>query len=58
MSLVQSIEMARAERIGAEGNAVYYLTWTIAYSLYLVSKSMGMGNIVVDFFSEAIATRL
>jgi O-antigen/teichoic acid export membrane protein len=30
------------ERIGAEGNAVYYLTWTIAYSLYLVSKSMGI----------------
>jgi O-antigen/teichoic acid export membrane protein len=30
------------ERVGAEGNAVYYLTWTIAYSLYLVSKSMGI----------------
>src|SRR5262245_10099393 len=30
------------ERIGAEGNAVFYLTWTIAYSLYLVSKSMGI----------------
>jgi len=30
------------ERAGAEGNAVYYLTWTIAYSLYLVSKSMGV----------------
>jgi O-antigen/teichoic acid export membrane protein len=30
------------ERVGAEGNAVYYLTWTIAYSLYLVSKSMGV----------------
>ena len=30
------------ERVGPEGNAVYYLTWTIAYSLYLVSKSMGI----------------
>jgi O-antigen/teichoic acid export membrane protein len=30
------------ERAGAESNAIYYLTWTIAYSLYLVSKSMGI----------------
>jgi len=30
------------EHAGPEGNAVYYLTWTIAYSLYLVSKSMGI----------------
>jgi len=30
------------EGTGVEGNAVYYLTWTIAYSLYLVSKSMGV----------------
>jgi O-antigen/teichoic acid export membrane protein len=30
------------ERAGPESNAVYYLTWTIAYSLYLVSKSMGV----------------
>jgi O-antigen/teichoic acid export membrane protein len=30
------------EQAGAEDNAVYYLTWTIAYSLYLVSKSMGV----------------
>src|SRR5262249_38002558 len=30
------------EQAGAEANAVYYLTWTITYSLYLVSKSMGV----------------
>jgi O-antigen/teichoic acid export membrane protein len=30
------------EQVGAAGNAVFYLTWTIAYSLYLVSKSMGV----------------
>jgi O-antigen/teichoic acid export membrane protein len=30
------------ERVGAEGNAVYYLAWTISYSLYLVSKQMGV----------------
>ena len=30
------------EHVGPEGIAVYYLSWTIAYSLYLVSKSMGI----------------
>jgi O-antigen/teichoic acid export membrane protein len=30
------------ERAGAESNALYYLAWTITYSLYLVSKSMGI----------------
>lgn len=30
------------EQAGAEGNAVYYMAWTISYSLYLVSKQMGV----------------
>ncbi len=30
------------EHVGPEGIAVYYLSWTIAYSLYLISKSMGI----------------
>ncbi len=30
---------------GAAANAFYYLPWTIAYSLYLVSRNMGMSMI-------------
>jgi len=30
------------ETAGPEHNAVYYLAWTITYSLYMVSKSMGI----------------
>jgi O-antigen/teichoic acid export membrane protein len=33
------------ERAGATANAYYYLSWTIAYSLYLVSLNMGMSLI-------------
>jgi O-antigen/teichoic acid export membrane protein len=48
------------ERVGAEGNAVYYLTWTIAYSLYLVSKSMGISLVAEGaadpWRSKALAT--
>jgi O-antigen/teichoic acid export membrane protein len=29
------------ERLGPQANAYFYLTWTIAYSLYLVSVNMG-----------------
>jgi O-antigen/teichoic acid export membrane protein len=36
------------DRLGAEANAYFYLPWTIAYSLYLVSRSMGM-----SFIAEA-----
>jgi O-antigen/teichoic acid export membrane protein len=35
-------------RLGAEANAYFYLPWTIAYSLYLVSRNMGM-----SFIAEA-----
>lgn len=30
------------QQLGAAANAWFYLTWNIAYSLYLVSRSMGM----------------
>ena len=33
------------ERSGASANAYYYMSWTIAYSLYLVSQNMGMSLI-------------
>jgi O-antigen/teichoic acid export membrane protein len=33
------------ERVGATANAYFYLSWTIAYSLYLVSRNMGMSLI-------------
>lgn len=33
------------ERAGASANAFYYLSWTMAYSLYLVSRNMGMSLI-------------
>jgi O-antigen/teichoic acid export membrane protein/thiamine kinase-like enzyme len=33
------------EMAGAEANAYFYLAWTIAYSLYLVSRNMGMSLI-------------
>jgi len=33
------------ERSGASANAYYYMSWTIAYSFYLVSQNMGMSLI-------------
>lgn len=33
------------ERAGATATAYYYLSWTIAYALYLVSRNMGMSLI-------------
>jgi O-antigen/teichoic acid export membrane protein/aminoglycoside phosphotransferase (APT) family kinase protein len=33
------------ELAGAEANAYFYLSWTITYSLYLVSRNMGMSLI-------------
>ncbi len=38
------------EMVGTEANAYFYLAWTIAYSLYLVSRNMGLSLI-----SEAAA---
>jgi len=32
-------------RVGATANAYFYLSWTIAYTLYLVSRNMGMSLI-------------
>jgi len=32
-------------RVGATANAYFYLSWTIAYALYLVSRNMGMSLI-------------
>jgi O-antigen/teichoic acid export membrane protein len=34
------------QRVGTTANAYYYLTWTIAYSLYLISPNMGSSLIV------------
>jgi O-antigen/teichoic acid export membrane protein len=33
------------ELISSEANAYFYLSWTIAYSLYLISRNMGMSLI-------------
>lgn len=33
------------ERLGASANAYYYLSWTTAYSLYLLARNMGMSLI-------------
>ncbi len=33
------------ERVSASANAHYYLSWTIAYSIFLISRNMGMSLI-------------
>ncbi|HSD84405.1 MAG TPA: hypothetical protein VLG46_11120, partial [Anaerolineae bacterium] len=38
------------EQLGATANAYFYLSWTIAYTLFLVSRNMGMA-----FVAEAAA---
>lgn len=38
------------ERAGASANAYFYLAWTMAYTLYLVSRNMGQ-----SFIAEAVA---
>lgn len=50
MALTNLLPLIVLERAGATANAYFYMTWTIAYSLYLVSRNMGMSLI-----SEAAA---
>ncbi len=42
MASISLLPIIVTERAGATANAYFYLSWTIAYSLYLVSRNMGM----------------
>ena len=48
-SLIPLLILAQA---GASANAYYYISWTVTYSLYLVSYNMGM-----SFITEATSNR-
>jgi len=50
MAATDLLPLLVVEMVGTEANAYFYLAWTIAYSLYLVSRSMGLSLI-----SEAAA---
>jgi hypothetical protein len=45
MATVNLLPLIVLERAGPTANAYFYLSWTIAYSLYLVSRNMGMSLI-------------
>ncbi len=45
MATINLLPLIVLERVGAAANAYFYLSWTIAYSLYLVSRNMGMSLI-------------
>lgn len=50
MASTDLIPLLVVELVGTEANAYFYLTWMIAYSLFLVSRNMGLSLI-----SEAAA---
>ncbi len=45
MATTNLLPIVVLELAGAEANAYFYLAWTIAYTLYLVSRSMGVSLI-------------
>ena len=45
MAISNLLPLIVLERAGATANAHYYLSWTVAYALYLVSRNMGMSLI-------------
>jgi O-antigen/teichoic acid export membrane protein/Ser/Thr protein kinase RdoA (MazF antagonist) len=45
MATVDLLPILVLEWAGATANAYYYLAWTVAYALYLVSRNMGMSLI-------------
>ncbi len=45
LAAISLLPIVIVAQIGAEANAYFYLSWTIAYALYLVSRNMGMSFI-------------
>jgi hypothetical protein len=45
-------------KVGAAGNAQYYLAWTIAYSLYLVSKAVTVSLVAEEAADRSNLNRL
>jgi O-antigen/teichoic acid export membrane protein/aminoglycoside phosphotransferase len=45
MATTNILPLLVVERAGVEANAYFFLAWTIAYSLYLVSRNMGQSLI-------------
>ncbi|HSD82331.1 MAG TPA: phosphotransferase, partial [Anaerolineae bacterium] len=45
MATVDLMPLVVVQQAGAAANAYFYLSWTITYSLYLISRNMGMSLI-------------
>lgn len=45
LATVNLMPLVVVEQIGATANAYFYLSWTMAYVLYLISRNMGMSLI-------------
>ncbi|MBI5564481.1 MAG: phosphotransferase [Chloroflexi bacterium] len=45
IATVNVMPLVVVEQLGATANAYFYLSWTVAYTLYLISRNMGMSLI-------------